>query len=271
MQQNEPLGVAILGFGFIGKVHAYGHLNMPLFYDPPPVRTKLVGVATSSEKSAQKAKATLAFDVATTDQLALIERDDVHVVHICTPNDLHLPALLAAVERNKHIYCDKPLTATLDEAEQVAARLHDYRGTGQMTLQYRFLPATIRARQLIDEGSIGGPAAGGGREHRVDDEGHPPSQRPQTLGDPAQLLRAAEQPGLHGMKRAVGDGDVEGLLENSWLHGMHREHVPAVLHRQSRDQHQGVPAPRLHHAQVGGHTSTSTRIHCADREDSEHD
>jgi predicted dehydrogenase len=152
---DRPLGVAILGFGFIGKVHAYGHVNLPMFYAPPPVRTRLVGVATSREASAAEAKALLGFDVATTDQLALIARDDVDIVHICTPNDLHVEALLAAMKAGKHIYCDKPLTATVAEAERVAEAFGDYRGTSQMTLQYRFWPATLRAKQLMDAGRIG--------------------------------------------------------------------------------------------------------------------
>lgn len=155
MADERTMGVAILGFGFIGKVHAYGHLNIPLFYDPPPVRTKLIGVATSRKESAAKAKALLGFEVATTDQMELIHRDDVDIVHICTPNDLHTEPLLEAMKLNKHIYCDKPLSATLDEAEQVAAALPDYQGTSQMTLQYRFWPATLRAKQLVDEGRIG--------------------------------------------------------------------------------------------------------------------
>lgn len=155
MAKDGTLGVAILGFGFIGKVHAYGHLNMPLFYTPVPVRTRLVGVATSTPESAARAKDLLGFDVATTDQLSLINRDDVDIVHICTPNDLHADALLAAMSAGKHIYCDKPLTATLAEAERVAAALPSYHGTSQMTLQCRFWPATLRARQLIDDGRIG--------------------------------------------------------------------------------------------------------------------
>lgn len=152
---DRPLGVAILGFGFIGKVHAYGHVNLPLFYDPPPVRTRLVGVATSNAKTAARAKATLGFEIATTDQHSLIGRDDVDIVHVCTPNDLHCEAVLAAIRANKHIYCDKPLTATVEEANRVAAALSDYRATSQMTLNYRFLPATLRAKQLINEGRIG--------------------------------------------------------------------------------------------------------------------
>ena len=156
MATDRPsLGVAILGFGFIGKVHAYAHLNIPMFYDPPPLRTRLVGVATSNERSAAKAKALMGFEVATTDQLSLIRRDDVDIVHICTPNDLHCEALLAAIRAGKHIYCDKPLTATAEEAEQVAAALDGYKATGQMTFNYRFLPATLRAKQLVEEGRLG--------------------------------------------------------------------------------------------------------------------
>jgi predicted dehydrogenase len=152
---DRPLGVAILGFGFIGKVHAYGHLNIPLFYDPSAVRTRLIGVATSSEQTAAKARATLGFEVATTDQFSLIERDDVDIVHICTPNDLHCEAILAAMRAGKHIYCDKPLTATVEEAERIAAALPSYKATSQMTLNYRFLPATLRAKQIVDEGRLG--------------------------------------------------------------------------------------------------------------------
>ncbi|MGB9624649.1 MAG: Gfo/Idh/MocA family protein [Phycisphaerae bacterium] len=152
---DRPLGVAILGFGFIGRVHAYAHANLPFFYDPPPLRTRLVGVATGHRETADRARSQFGFDVATTDQLSLINRDDVHIVHICTPNHLHLPALLAAIRAGKHIYCDKPLTATVDEAEQVASALAGYRGTSQMTLQNRFIPATLRAKQLIDESRIG--------------------------------------------------------------------------------------------------------------------
>lgn len=155
MQTDRPLGVAILGFGFIGKVHAYAHLNIPLFYDPPPVRTRLVGVATSSKESAAKAKAVMGLEVATTDQFSLIDRDDVDIVHICTPNDLHREVLLAAIRAGKHIYCDKPLTATVSEAEEVAGALKGYKATGQMTFNYRFLPATMRAKQLVDEGRLG--------------------------------------------------------------------------------------------------------------------
>lgn len=151
----EPLGVGIIGFGFIGKVHAYGHLNLPLFYDPVPVRTRLVGVATAHEETARKAVAQGGFEFGTTNWRDLIEREDIHILHICSPNRQHAEQLLAAMAAGKHIYCDKPLVVTDEEADAVEALLGHYQGIGQVTLQYRFFPATLRAKQLLDEGFVG--------------------------------------------------------------------------------------------------------------------
>jgi predicted dehydrogenase len=145
----------ILGFGFIGKVHAYGYRNLPLFYDPPPLRARIVRVVTSSPESAEKARQTLETDSAGTDYRSVTESPEIDIVHICTPNHLHKDALLSALRHQKHIYCDKPLVANLAEAEEIAAALADYRGTAQMTFQYRFFPATMRAKALIDEGRLG--------------------------------------------------------------------------------------------------------------------
>ena len=144
-----------VGFGFIGKVHAYGYLNLPLFYDPVPLQARITHICTSRMETAEKGRAQVGADVATTDFRAVTENPEVDIVHICTPNDLHKDALLSAMAHGKHIYCDKPLTATESEAEAIGAALADYRGTAQMTLQNRFFPATIRAKGLVDEGFLG--------------------------------------------------------------------------------------------------------------------
>ncbi|MDH7482427.1 MAG: Gfo/Idh/MocA family oxidoreductase [Armatimonadota bacterium] len=151
----DTLGVGIIGFGFIGKAHAYGYLNMPLFYDPVPVRTKLVGVATSRPETAQKAKEIGGFEFGTSDWRELIKREDIHIINICTPNSQHTEQLLEAMAAGKHIYCDKPLVVGKDAIEKIEKALCEYKGIGQMTFNYRFLPATIRAKRLIEEGFLG--------------------------------------------------------------------------------------------------------------------
>jgi predicted dehydrogenase len=147
--------VGILGFGFIGKVHAYGYLNLPLFYDPMPLHARLTHVVTSRAKTAEKARQTIGADVAATDYRAVTENPAIDIVHVCTPNHLHREALLSAIAHQKHIYCDKPLVATMAEAEEIRTALAGYRATAQMTFQNRFFPATMRARQLIDAAALG--------------------------------------------------------------------------------------------------------------------
>jgi predicted dehydrogenase len=150
-------GVGMYGCGFIGKVHVYGYLNLPLFYSPPALETKLVGVCTSQGETARIAKEQIGFEFATTDYRELLERDDIHIVHCCTPNHLHRDFLIDAIRAGKHIYCEKPIALNSQEAKQIlsVAKEEGYSGKFQMTHQYRYLPATLRAKQLMDEGFLG--------------------------------------------------------------------------------------------------------------------
>jgi len=146
--------VGIIGFGFIGKVHYHGYLNLPLFYDPVPLDAAVTHVCTSRPETAEAA-ARLTGAEGVTDFRRITENPAVDIVHICTPNSLHKEQLLSAIAHGKHIYCDKPLVSDMAEAEEIRSALNGYRGTAQMTLQNRFFPATIRARQLVDEGFLG--------------------------------------------------------------------------------------------------------------------
>ena len=147
--------VGFVGFGFIGKVHAYGYLNLPLFYDPLPLQARIVSICTSRLETATKGCWQVGAEVATTDYRAITENPEIDIVHICTPNTLHKEALLSAMRHQKAIYCDKPLVTSMAEAEEIRAALADYRGIAQMTFQNRFFPATLRAKQLVDEGFLG--------------------------------------------------------------------------------------------------------------------
>lgn len=152
---GERLRVGFVGFGFIGRVHAYGYLNLPLFYDPPPLAAELAAVCTSRPETAQRAGERFGFTLATDDYRRVTEAPDIDIVHIATPNLFHRDQLLSAMAAGKHIYCEKPLTATLAEAREVEAALGSYPGVHQMCLQNRFFPATLRAKELVEEGRLG--------------------------------------------------------------------------------------------------------------------
>jgi predicted dehydrogenase len=76
-------------------------------------------------------------------------------VNICTPNNLHADELIAAIGAGKHIYCDKPISGTWPDAQRVEKALAKYLRIGQMTLNCRFTPPALRAKQLIEEGFLG--------------------------------------------------------------------------------------------------------------------
>ena len=147
--------VGIVGFGSIGKVHAYGYSTLPYYMDPAPLEGRITHVVCSRPETAERARRLVGADVASTDYRTVTENPDIDIVHICTPNHLHLAPLLSAMAAGKHIYCEKPIVDTLEEAEQVAAALPSYKGVSQMVFHHRFFPSTIRAKQLIEEGALG--------------------------------------------------------------------------------------------------------------------
>lgn len=151
----ERVRIGFVGFGFIGKVHAYGYRTLPFHFTPPPVDPQFVAVCTSREETGKTAQETFGFESRTTDFREVTERDDIDLVHICTPNKFHKDALLSAMAAGKHIYCEKPLAASEEEAREIVAALDGYSGVHQMTLQNRFFPATIRAKELAEDGFLG--------------------------------------------------------------------------------------------------------------------
>ncbi len=147
--------VGMIGFGFIGKVHAYGHLNIPLFYDQQEFRSKITHICTGHLETAEKGCIQTGAEHAVTDFHEITENPEIDIVDVCTPNDRHFEAVMSALKNGKHVYCDKPLTSKLEDALAIGEALRNYHGIAQMTLQNRFFPATLRAKQLIDEGRIG--------------------------------------------------------------------------------------------------------------------
>ncbi|MFW6308508.1 MAG: Gfo/Idh/MocA family protein [bacterium] len=150
-------GVGMYGCGFIGQVHTYCYKNLPFYFDPPAMIPELKGVCTSSLDTAKQAKEKLGFDFATTDYRKLLNNDDIQIVNCCTPNHLHKDFVIEAIKAGKHIYCEKPLAKNYTQAREILdqAQKENFSQKLQITHNYRFLPATIRAKQLIEEGFLG--------------------------------------------------------------------------------------------------------------------
>jgi len=157
MTAPRDVNVGIIGYGFMGRAHTYGYINLPLFYDPAPVRVNKLIMCTTSDNNVAAASATGYYTDVVRDWHRIIDDPTIDIVHICTPNNLHADMLIAAIDAGKAIYCDKPLTATWPQAQRVAHALHcaNYHRPNQMHLNARFFPATMRAKHLVEAGRLG--------------------------------------------------------------------------------------------------------------------
>lgn len=151
----QEIRIGIIGFGFMGKTHTYGYKTIPLYYNNLPFKIKLVGVCDANKEIAERAKETLDFEFATDNPDDIFNRKDIDVIDVCTPNIYHKDAVVKALAAGKNVYCDKPLATSYEETKEIIGLLEEYNSTTQMALQYRFFPATMRAKELIEEGKIG--------------------------------------------------------------------------------------------------------------------
>ncbi len=151
----KELRVGIIGFGFMGKTYTYGYKTIPLYYGKLPFKIKLAGVCDSVLETTEYAKESLGFDFATDNSDDIFNCPDIDIIDVCTPNIYHKDAVLKAIKAGKHVYCDKPLTANFEETKEITDLLKTTPVINQMALQCRFFPATLRAKELIEQGKIG--------------------------------------------------------------------------------------------------------------------
>ena len=156
-RRRPTLGVGMVGYAFMGAAHSQAWRNAAHAFDLP-LQPSLVALCGRDAAAAQDAAQRLGWAAAETDWRALISRDDVQLVDICAPGDLHAQIAIAALEAGKHVLCEKPLASTEAEAEAMvaAAGRASARGVRAMTgFNYRRVPALALARRLVRDGRIG--------------------------------------------------------------------------------------------------------------------
>ncbi len=162
----KQLGIAMIGYGGIGRVHALGYRAITFHYGLPADTVRIVGVATTRPETAERAAQEIGCEVYTTDYRELLARDDVDLIDCCVPNYKHAEVVLATAEAGKHIYCEKPLAMNVAEGQRMVETVKKAGVKTQMTFNFRFFPAVIRARQLVADGFLGRVFSFRGRYYR---------------------------------------------------------------------------------------------------------
>jgi predicted dehydrogenase len=157
MSPQTDIGVGMVGYAFMGRAHSLAWNTVGRVFDLP-LRPRLAAICGRDKAAAEAAAGRLGWAAAETDWRALIARDDVQLVDIAAPGDLHAPIAIAALAAGKHVLCEKPLANTLAEAEamRAAADAAYPGGARAMTgFNYRRVPALALARRLVEQGRIG--------------------------------------------------------------------------------------------------------------------
>lgn len=210
---KRTLGVGIIGTGFMGACHALAFRAAPAVFDTP-VDTRLEMVADIDREAAEAAATRYGFRRSTADWRRLVEDPQVDIVSVTTPNHLHREMAIAAAQAGKTIYCEKPLSPTLDGSR---AMVEAAEAAGVVTLAgYNYLrsPVIEHARRLIAEGAIGRPIHFRGQfdEDYMADPATPFSWRCRrdaagsgVLGDMASHLVAVARRLMGPVERVMGD------------------------------------------------------------------
>lgn len=152
---QKEIRVGLVGFGQMGRIHSYAYRSIPMYYDGHPCKITLQCVCDTNEALAKKGVEQAGFASYTTNLRELVERRDIDVINICTPNNLHKEAVLAALQNGKHVYCEKPLAFNEAEAREIVAVAEQSGLKHQITAEYRFIPAIMKAKELIQAGFVG--------------------------------------------------------------------------------------------------------------------
>lgn len=148
------LGIGMVGYAFMGVAHSQAWRNAPRFFDLP-LHPDMAAVAGRDAAAVSAAAAKLGWSSTETDWKALVSRDDIDLVDICTPGDTHAEIAIAALEAGKHVLCEKPLANSVEEAEAMVRAAERAPGLAMVGFTYRRVPAIQLARTLVADGRIG--------------------------------------------------------------------------------------------------------------------
>ncbi|MEU0965824.1 Gfo/Idh/MocA family oxidoreductase [Streptomyces sp. NPDC005917] len=151
----RTLGVAVVGFGWMGRVHTQAYQRVPHHFPQLPVRPELVTVAEEVPGRAEEAADRFGFASTARDWREVAADPRVHAVSITAPNFLHREIGVAMAEAGKHIWIEKPVGLTAEDAGAVADAVAKAGVRGTVGFNYRNAPAVAYARELIASGELG--------------------------------------------------------------------------------------------------------------------
>ncbi len=153
--EAPEIGVGMLGYAFMGKAHTNGLKKLPYMMYPPVAIPRLAAICGRTEDATAEAARRYGYEKYYTDWKKMLKDPNVQVFDNGGPNDAHAKPSIAAAEAGKHVFCEKPLARTADEAGKMLEAVEKAKVKHMVAFNYRFVPAIVQARKLIESGKLG--------------------------------------------------------------------------------------------------------------------
>jgi myo-inositol 2-dehydrogenase/D-chiro-inositol 1-dehydrogenase len=151
---KKTLNVGLVGYGFMGRTHSNAFLQAPRFFDLP-YQPVLKAVCARNADRARSFAENWGYQSIETDWRFLIERSDIDLIDIASPNDTHAEIAVAAAKAGKMVLCEKPLGRTAAEGKLMVDAVQSAKSANMVWYNYRRVPALALLKDLLDEGRFG--------------------------------------------------------------------------------------------------------------------
>jgi predicted dehydrogenase len=152
---GREIGIGVLGYEGAAKAHLQALLRVGTIFPSLPVRPVLVALSGRTTERVREIAARYGAQGAFTDWQAMIEDPRLQVLINAGPNDLHAGPSIAAAARGLHVLCEKPLARTAPEAQAMRDAVARAGIVHMAGYNYRFVPAVLQARRMIEAGELG--------------------------------------------------------------------------------------------------------------------
>ena len=155
MSDKKPLNIGLVGYGFMGRTHSNGYKRVNDFFGDLAYRPVLKAICGRNSERTEAFASQWGYESTESDWKALIARDDIDAIDICTPNDSPAAIAIAAAEAGKMVLCEKPLARTTEESLPMVEAVEKAGVANTVWYNYRRIPAVTLAKQIIDSGKLG--------------------------------------------------------------------------------------------------------------------
>jgi predicted dehydrogenase len=149
------IGIGMLGAGFIGQMHSLAFGSLHRAKHQPPLRARLVALAETDGALAEEVRQRYGWEIVAADWRAAVDHPDIQLFVNSGPNDAHADPTIAAAARGRHLFSEKPLARTADEAYGIWHAAERAGVKHMCAFVHRFVPALQLMRTMIAAGDIG--------------------------------------------------------------------------------------------------------------------